>query len=125
MNIRFILGGVFILIGVIFFSLSGYLLSHSIENSHNLNDRLSKIEASCQKQLTKLVGEKGKIKTLSGGVIEIQFPETNDIRSELGDATAIAAICPNRTIVDACVGVGCAIPSTKLPLVIIKLKVAL
>jgi hypothetical protein len=124
MNIRFVIGAVFATIGLIFFVIAGYIVSRTIDNNHNIETRFAKIEDACQKQLTEILGEKGSIKKLNGGLIEITLPESPDVRTSLGDATAIQAVCPNRIITDACIGVGCTIPASKNPRVILKMKVA-
>jgi hypothetical protein len=96
-------GIVGIVSGLAFFGVGGFVLNQTLDKQAASEQSLGKIERSCREQLVKI----GKVTPSLNNVLEVDFGEIADPLKALGDATAMLAMCPTRTISDACLGVGC------------------
>lgn len=84
--------------------LGGLVAWQALDRSHFIEEAVAKSEKSCKEQLVKLGG---KLIPLPNNVYELVFDDVKDTRMSLADATAAAAMCPTRKVIEMCTGAAC------------------
>jgi hypothetical protein len=104
-----------LLLGVagIVFTIVAVFIAQAAQDQNRLTERnYMTADAACREQAQKL----GAIKEIEAGrVWELTVPVVVDKRTALGDASAVIAACPTRTMHTFCLGSGCNDPEGVRP----------
>lgn len=109
MQPRIITGTLLTIAGLACYGAATAVLFQALDRQDRDYAQIQRAERSCREQLVQL----GRMTPRPNDVIEIEITNKDDPnglsdpRAALADVTAALAMCPGRTLIDACIGTGC------------------
>lgn len=103
MKPRTIAGVLLLFSGFACYGAGGFILSEMLDRNGVAADQARRSEVACREQIVRL----GRITPRENNAVEIEITDVSDPRSALADATAALAMCPGRSIIEACIGTMC------------------